>query len=162
MPDVLYAVRPKDGTGLPLWLHCREAPGTADTLIRHAVSALARPVHAFRFDPALSQGLEALPDRHLLATERALERARFSGERLQRYVRAELPAHGLFAHIAELADELGRRRVVRNVYHQPRHRLSIGDFVLALEQFLGSSAPTTSRYGPKASTCPPLGRAGDP
>jgi hypothetical protein len=49
MPDVSYAVRPKNGTGLLLWLHCREAPGTADTLIRHAVSALARPVHAFHF-----------------------------------------------------------------------------------------------------------------
>jgi hypothetical protein len=102
-------------------------------LIRHAVSALARPVHAFRSAPALSQGLETLPDRHLFATARALERAGFSGERLQRYVRADLPAHGL----------------------------SIGDFAPAVEQFLGSSAPTTSTYGPTASTCPPLGRAGD-
>jgi hypothetical protein len=39
--------------------------------------------------------------------------------------------------------------------------LSIGDFAPAVEQFLGSSAPTTSTYGPTASTCPPLGRAGD-
>lgn len=49
------------------------------------------------------------------------------------------------AYIAELAgekDERGRRLVVRNGYHQPRHLhgLSSGDFVTALEQFLGSSA----------------------
>jgi hypothetical protein len=96
--------------------------------------------------PALSRGLEALSVRHFPAIARALERAGFSGERLQRYVRVDLYAHGPFAYIAELADErderdeLGRRLVVRNGYHQPRHGLSIGDFAPALEQFLGSSA----------------------
>jgi putative transposase len=59
------------------------------------------------------------------------------------------------AYIAEFADErdaAGRRLVVRNGHHQPRkvttevlpllylHGLSSGDFVPALEQFLGTSA----------------------
>ncbi|MET7718474.1 GNAT family N-acetyltransferase [Streptomyces sp. NPDC005407] len=99
-----YAVRPKDGTGLLLWLHCREDARTADTLISHAVSMLARPVHAFHFASALSQGLEALPIRHRASTAGALERAGFSGERLWRYMRADLPAHGL-PHLAHLTVE---------------------------------------------------------
>lgn len=93
---VSYAVRPKEGTGLLLWLHCREDARTADRLIRHAVTALApRPVHAFHFASALSLGLEALPVRHRPATVVALERASFTGERLWRYMRADLPARGL-------------------------------------------------------------------
>lgn len=93
---VSYAVRPKDDTGHLLWLHCREDEPTADTLIRHAVAALApRRVEAFQFASALSLGLEALPVRHRPATVRALERAGFTGERLWRYMRADLPARPL-------------------------------------------------------------------
>ena len=59
---VSYAVRPKDGTGLLLWLHCREDARTAEALIGHALSELGpREVHAFHFASALSLGLEALP-----------------------------------------------------------------------------------------------------
>jgi GNAT superfamily N-acetyltransferase len=91
-----YAVRPKDDTGMILWLHCREDAATAEALIAHAVNALApRPVHAFHIASALTPGLEALPVRHRAVTEAALRRAGFTGERLWRYMRAELPAHGL-------------------------------------------------------------------
>ncbi|MET9432516.1 MULTISPECIES: GNAT family N-acetyltransferase [unclassified Streptomyces] len=93
---VSYARRPKDGTGQLLWLHCRERPDVADALIRHTVTALGpRPVHAFHFASALSLGLEALPVGHRPATAAALERAGFTGERLWRYMRADLPARGL-------------------------------------------------------------------
>lgn len=93
---VSYAVRPKDGTGLLLWLHCREDARAAGTLIGHALVELApRPVHAFHFASALSLGLEALPVRHRPATAQALEQAGFTGERLWRYMRADLPAPGL-------------------------------------------------------------------
>lgn len=93
---VSYAVRPKDATGVLLWLHCREDAPTAEALISHAVTAFApRPVHAFHFASALTMGLEALPVRHRPATASALQRAGFRGERLWRYMRAALPAHGL-------------------------------------------------------------------
>jgi ribosomal protein S18 acetylase RimI-like enzyme len=108
---VSYALRPKDDTGLLLWLHCREDPRTADTLISHTVAALApRPVHAFHVASALSLGLEALPVRHRPVTARALERAGFSGQRLWRYMRADLPAHGLprLAHVTVGPDPGGK------------------------------------------------------
>ncbi|MER7112306.1 GNAT family N-acetyltransferase [Streptomyces sp. NPDC000229] len=93
---VSYAARPKDGMGQLLWLHCQERPDVADALIHHTVTALApRPVHAFHFASALSLGLEALPVRHRPATAAALDRAGFTGERLWRYMRADLPAYGL-------------------------------------------------------------------
>ncbi|MGX1887383.1 GNAT family N-acetyltransferase [Streptomyces sp. NPDC055287] len=90
---VSCAVRAKDDTGQLLWLHCREDEATADELIRHAVTALAgRRVEAFQFASALSLGLEALPVGHRPATVRALQRAGFTGQRLWRYMRADLPA----------------------------------------------------------------------
>ncbi|MBT2439926.1 GNAT family N-acetyltransferase [Streptomyces sp. ISL-36] len=93
---VSYALRPKDRTGQLLWLHCRERQDVADALIRHTVAAFeACPVHAFHFASALSLGLEALPVRHRPATVAAVERAGFTGQRLWRYMRADLPAHGL-------------------------------------------------------------------
>lgn len=108
---VSYAVRPKDGTGQLLWLHCREDAPTAEALIGHAVAALAhRPVHAFHFASALSLGLEALPVRHRPATAAALERAGFTGQRLWRYMRRDLPAHGLphLAHVQVGPDPGGK------------------------------------------------------
>lgn len=78
------------------------------------------------------------------------------------------------AYIAEFADEAGRRLVVRNGHHQPRkrffsailppwarkspkigevlpllylHGLSSGDFVPALEQFLGTAAGPSPACG---------------
>ena len=69
---VAYAVRPRDGTGLLLWMHCRQDARTADALIGHALAALApRPVHVFHFASSLSLGLEALLARHRPATARA-------------------------------------------------------------------------------------------
>ncbi|MGP4001577.1 GNAT family N-acetyltransferase [Streptomyces sp. 8N706] len=108
---ISYAVRPKDDTGQLLWLHCREHPQTAEALIRHALGALApRPVHAFDFASALSLGLEALPVRHRRTTAEALERAGFSGERLWRYMRAELPNTALpcLTHVTAAPDSSGK------------------------------------------------------
>ncbi|OEJ56973.1 hypothetical protein BGM19_01995 [Streptomyces agglomeratus] len=65
----------------------------ADALIRHAVTGLpVRRVEAFQFASALSLGLEALLVGHRPVTVRALERAGFTGQRLWRYMRADLPA----------------------------------------------------------------------
>lgn len=108
---VSYAVRPKDGTGQLLWLHCREDARTAEALIGHAVAALApRHVHAFHFASALSLGLEALPVRHRPASVAALERSGFTGQRLWRYMRADLPANGLphLAHVQVGPDPGGK------------------------------------------------------
>ncbi|MCZ4098551.1 GNAT family N-acetyltransferase [Streptomyces sp. So13.3] len=118
---VSYAVRPKDDTGVILWLHCGEAARTADLLIRRAVAALApRPVQAFQIASALSLGLEALPVRNRAVTDEALRRAGFTGERLWRYLRAALPTPGLphaaHVHIGR-ADDTGkntRRLEIRN------------------------------------------------
>lgn len=117
MGVVSYAARPKDDTGQLLWLHCREDAATADTLIRHAVAALApRPVHAFHFASALSLGLEALPVRHRPATAHALESAGFTGARLWRYMRRDLPAPDLphLGHVQVEPDPGGKdaRRLV--------------------------------------------------
>ncbi|MEU3461894.1 GNAT family N-acetyltransferase [Streptomyces sp. NPDC006733] len=93
---VSYALRRQDDTGLILWLHCAEDPPTAGALVQHAVAALApRTVQAFQIASALSLGLEALPVRNRGATDEALRRAGFAGERLWRYMLAPLPAHGL-------------------------------------------------------------------
>ncbi|WP_256098694.1 GNAT family N-acetyltransferase [Streptomyces agglomeratus] len=89
---VSYASRARDDTGQILWLHCREDETMADVLIHHPVTALpARRVEAFQFASALSLGLEALPVGHRPKV-RALEQAGFTGERLWRYMRTDLPA----------------------------------------------------------------------
>lgn len=108
---VSYAARPKDGTGQLLWLHCGEDTARAEALIGHTVAALPpRPVHAFHFASALSLGLEALPVGHRRATAAALERAEFTGERLWRYMRRDLPARGLprLAHVRVGPDPGGK------------------------------------------------------
>jgi ribosomal protein S18 acetylase RimI-like enzyme len=93
---VSYALRPKDGTGVILWLHCREDPAVAGDLIAHACARLGhRPMEAFSFATALTLGLEALPVRHRPATHDALQEAGFGGERLWRYMHTHLPAKGL-------------------------------------------------------------------
>ncbi|MER7998189.1 GNAT family N-acetyltransferase [Streptomyces sp. NPDC095613] len=90
------AVRAKDDAGVVLWLHCREDEAVAEALITRALAVLpTRPVEAFQFATALTQGLEALPVGHRPATHAALERAGFVGERLWRYMRADLPRPGL-------------------------------------------------------------------
>lgn len=86
------ARRTKDDTGLIQWLHCREGATVAEALISHALTTLPpRPVEAFQFATALTQGLEALPARHRPVTRAALEHAGFAGERLWRCLRADLP-----------------------------------------------------------------------
>ncbi|MET9610394.1 hypothetical protein ABZZ17_35855 [Streptomyces sp. NPDC006512] len=108
---VSYALRPKDGTGQLLWLHCREDELAADLLVRHVLTVFGtRRVEAFHCASALSQGLEALPAGHRPATVRALEHAGFTGERLWRYMRAALPAPALprLAHVRVGPDPEGR------------------------------------------------------
>ncbi|GLX23578.1 GNAT family N-acetyltransferase [Streptomyces lavendulae] len=93
---VSWALRPKDGTGLILWLHCREDPRAADALLLRALTALGpRPVEAFQLATALTRGLEALPRAHRETTHAALERAGFHGEPRWRYLLIGLPAPDL-------------------------------------------------------------------
>lgn len=93
---VSYALRPKDDTGVILWLHCRENDTVARTLISHATVELGpRTLHAFQFATALTLGLEALPVHHRPATRAALTDAGFTGSDLWRYMRAPLPAPDL-------------------------------------------------------------------
>lgn len=93
---ISYALRPKDDTGLILWLHCRENRTVADALIGHALHALgsgSRPVHACDFASALTRGLEGLPVRHRPVTDAALRSAGFTATDLWSYQRLVLPAH---------------------------------------------------------------------
>ncbi|WP_433401882.1 GNAT family N-acetyltransferase [Streptomyces sp. CA-146814] len=94
---VACARRTKDGAGLIPWLHCREDPVVAEALLAHAAAALssAESVDAFPFATALTQGLEGLPIGRRPVTHAALERAGYAGERLWRYMRADLPRPGL-------------------------------------------------------------------
>ncbi|MDK9500503.1 GNAT family N-acetyltransferase [Streptomyces katrae] len=93
---VSWTLRPKDGRGLILWLHCRENPRAADALLLRALTALGpRPVEAFQLATALTRGLEALPRAHREATHAALERAGFHGEPQWRYLLIGLPAPDL-------------------------------------------------------------------
>ncbi|MGW7054522.1 GNAT family N-acetyltransferase [Streptomyces sp. NPDC054888] len=116
---VSYAPRARDDTGQILWLHCREDETTADALIHHAVTALPAPrVEAFQFASALSLGLEALPVGHRPAAVRTLEHAGFTGKRLWRYMRADLPVptlpHLPHVHIGhDHSDRSGRRLEAR-------------------------------------------------
>ncbi|MFJ3875952.1 GNAT family N-acetyltransferase [Streptomyces sp. NPDC090077] len=93
---VSWATRPEDGTGLVLWLHCREDPRVADALVGAALTALGpRPVEAFPLATALTRGVEALPRAHREATHEALERAGFHGAPQWRYLLIDLPAPDL-------------------------------------------------------------------
>jgi ribosomal protein S18 acetylase RimI-like enzyme len=116
---VSYARRPHDKAGLILWLHCREDPARAQSLVDHVVNALGTStVHAFDFASALSLGLEALPVGHRPATRAALEAAGFTGRRLWRYMRAALPLTALpragQVTVGESDDPQGRRLEVRD------------------------------------------------
>jgi hypothetical protein len=94
---VSYAVRPRDGAGLVLWLHGREDPTVIGFLLDRALGRLRDlPVaDAFDFATALGLGLEALPVRHRAATRAALEHRGFSGRELWRYLHRWLPAPDL-------------------------------------------------------------------
>ncbi|MFF4645884.1 GNAT family N-acetyltransferase [Streptomyces sp. NPDC001389] len=93
---ISWALRPKDGVGMILWLHCQEDPRIADVLIGHALGTFGPiPVQAFQFATALTRGVEALPRRHRAVTHAALRRAGFRSERLWRYLLIDLPARGL-------------------------------------------------------------------
>ncbi|WP_212763985.1 GNAT family N-acetyltransferase [Streptomyces sp. I05A-00742] len=112
---VSCARRAEDDAGLIQWLHCREDAAVAEGLIAHALTALPpRPVEAFQFATALTQGLEALPVRHRPVTRAALERAGFAGERLWRYMRAELPRPELPRAVGlDIVDDTERRAARR-------------------------------------------------
>ncbi|GGO98177.1 GNAT family N-acetyltransferase [Wenjunlia tyrosinilytica] len=94
---VSYAVRPVDGTGVILWLHCRERSAVAGALVAHAVAALGGcgRLEAFQFATPLGVGLEGLAVGHRPVTRAVLEGAGFVGEDLWRYMRAGLPVAGL-------------------------------------------------------------------
>lgn len=117
---ISWAQRPKDGTGLILWLHCREDAATADALIRHARTALGpSPVQAFQFATALTRGVEALPVDRRPVTHAALRRAGFAGEFLWRYFLIDLPAPGLpHADGVRTRPEPGDDRAVRLEVHE--------------------------------------------
>ncbi|NUV68920.1 GNAT family N-acetyltransferase [Streptomyces sp. CAI-121] len=114
---VACARRTKDGAGLIPWLHCQEDPVVADALLSHASAALAgaEQVDAFPFATALTQGLEGLPVGRPPVTHAALERAGYAGERLWRYMRAELPRPGLprteGVRVAPARDRAGSQRL---------------------------------------------------
>ncbi|MEU5163718.1 GNAT family N-acetyltransferase [Streptomyces sp. NPDC020875] len=97
---VSYAVRPGDGEGFILWLHCADdRPELLAALVDRALAVLEaegpRTVHAFEISSALNYGLEALPVRHRPAPRRVLEAAGFAGRDEWRYLHAELPLAGL-------------------------------------------------------------------
>src|SRR5690606_18895309 len=93
---VSYAIRPRDGAGVVLWLHGRENRGVIDTLLDHTLSRLGkRPIEAFSFATALGLGMEALPVQHRPATAAALTDHGFLGSDLWRYMRVDLPVTGL-------------------------------------------------------------------
>jgi GNAT superfamily N-acetyltransferase len=116
---VSYAMRPSDGAGLILWLHClEENQDLAEALITRALDQLGpRTVYAFEFASALTLGLEGLPVRHRPATRRALETAGFTPRDLWRYMHAPLPIAGLphAAHytVTETGDPPGNRLEIR-------------------------------------------------
>ncbi|SEN93579.1 hypothetical protein SAMN05216267_101369 [Actinacidiphila rubida] len=122
---VSRAVRPRDGAGFVLWLHCREAPSVAEALLAHVLRRLGeRVVYAFAFASALTLGLEGLPAVHRRATRDALLDAGFTGRDRWRYMRRPLPAGPLpatglpgAAHVAITAarseDPPGNRLEVR-------------------------------------------------
>ncbi|MBC2908256.1 GNAT family N-acetyltransferase [Streptomyces cupreus] len=90
---VSYALRPKDGHGVILWLHCREDESVARALLDRAGTELGtRTLDAFHFATALTLGVEALPAGHRPATHAALTAAGYTGVDLWRYMHRTLPA----------------------------------------------------------------------
>lgn len=115
---VSYAVRPSDGAGVLLWLHCREEAVLVEALLDRVLGQFGgRAVYAFEFASALSLGLEGLPVRHRGVTRRVLEAAGFSGADLWRYMRVDLPVAGLpragHVVVTEGEERLGRQLEVR-------------------------------------------------
>ncbi|MFE0424981.1 GNAT family N-acetyltransferase [Streptomyces sp. NPDC058953] len=93
---VSYAVRPGDGAGFILWLHCADDRyALLAALVEHALGALEadgpRTVCAFEISSALNYGLEALPVRHRPVPRRVLEDAGFTARDEWRFLHAELP-----------------------------------------------------------------------
>jgi len=90
---VSCTIRPADGAGLVLWLHCREDATAAETLIAHVLTVLgSRPLSAFGFASTLGLGLKGLPVRHRPATRRALTATGFSDRSPWRYLHRPLGA----------------------------------------------------------------------
>ncbi|MGH3909056.1 MAG: GNAT family N-acetyltransferase [Pseudonocardiaceae bacterium] len=116
---VSYAIRPGDGAGLILWLHCHERQTVAEALFAHALGEFGpRTVYAFEFASALSLGLEGLPVGSRRATREALEVAGFSGRDLWRYIHRQLDTPGAphprpIAEVALSTDPVGWHLIVR-------------------------------------------------
>jgi ribosomal protein S18 acetylase RimI-like enzyme len=108
---VSYAIRPRDGAGLLLWMHGREEPSVVAAMGDHLVRRLAEcsVVEAFSFASALGLGLEALPIGHRPVTHQALLARGFIGTDLWRYMRIDLPARNLPRTEYELTSEEDRR-----------------------------------------------------
>ncbi|WP_405889728.1 GNAT family N-acetyltransferase [Streptomyces sp. NBC_00133] len=121
---VSYSTRREDGTGLILWMHCREDETVAEALVEHALASLGSPrtVYAFEFASALTLGLEGLPAQARPATRTALEAAGFSGRDVWRYIHRELTKVSdivgsrsyPMAEVAECADPPGWQLLLRN------------------------------------------------
>ncbi|WP_260327841.1 N-acetyltransferase [Streptomyces sp. Ag109_O5-1] len=118
---ISYAVRPSDGAGLALWLHClEEEPALAQALIVRALDRLgSRPVYAFEFASALAPEVGGLPARSRPGTRRALERSGFTARDRWRYFQRLLPTAPLgvlsypVAEMSECADSPGWQLCVR-------------------------------------------------
>ncbi|MFC8176677.1 GNAT family N-acetyltransferase [Streptomyces sp. NPDC057325] len=94
---VSCAVRPQDGTGLILWMHCGKSTEVARALVHHALTVLAdcRKWEAYQFASALTLGLEGLPVAHRPAVHAVLTGQGFTARDEWRYMRRPLPATGL-------------------------------------------------------------------
>ena len=91
---ISFAYRPRDDTGLVLWLHARERRAVVEALIDHALTELrsTTAIDAFDFATALGLGLEALPVKHRFVTHSVLLDRGFEAEDLWRYMHRDLPA----------------------------------------------------------------------
>lgn len=111
---VSYAVRPRDGAGVILWLHANEVPIVVAELLDHVVKQVrGRSIEAFAFATALTVGLEALPVSHRQVTHQVLLSCGFRDHDLWRYMHRRLPASGLPQTAAYTVDEDegGRQRL---------------------------------------------------
>ncbi|MFE1311839.1 GNAT family N-acetyltransferase [Streptomyces sp. NPDC058755] len=117
---VSYAVRPSDGAGHVLWLHCLEESALAQALVVRALDRLgSRPVYAFEFASALAHEVRGLPVRNRPGTRRALERSGFTARDRWRYLHRLLPTAPVgvlsypVAEVSECADSPGWQLRVR-------------------------------------------------
>lgn len=115
---ISYAYRPRDNTGLVLWLHARERRSVVEVLIDHALNELTftPAIDAFDFATALGLGLEALPVKHRDVTHSVLLGRGFGAQDLWRYMHRALPGELPIASEAQVTpsdDKDGWKVVIR-------------------------------------------------